>query len=92
MVEPHTTPNAAHRSPSAQAPHEIGQRPIVGDLRKAVQEANLRRAFGREPNGLLALLLGNKKLLGAKGIASSNKCLTSSNKKLQGAPGLTSRN
>ena len=30
----------------------------------------------------------NKKLLGAKGIATSNKCLTSSNKKLLGAKGM----
>ena len=31
-------------------------------------------------------------LLGAKGIATRSKCLTSSNKKLLGAPGLTTRN
>ena len=62
------------------------------------------RGIKKLRSGLLALLLGARTLLGAKGIAtrskdatsnkchaSSNKCLTSSNKKLLGAPGIATR-
>ena len=39
-------------------------------------------APGIATNGAFLLLVSNKKLLGAKGIATSNKCLTTRNKKL----------
>ena len=59
---------------------------VVSELHKT---PNLRNKKAQQ--GAPGITTRNKNLIGAKGIATSNKCLTSSNKKLLGAPGLTTR-